>query len=78
MERGLQITEEVLRHLVTRVERPAKAGRPDDEDIVDDTDLPSGDDEIEDYDEPSGSTNPRPRSFRRDRLRRRRWHFAKR
>jgi small subunit ribosomal protein S6 len=37
MERGLQITEEVLRHLVTRVERPTKIGRPDgsDEDIVD-------------------------------------------
>ena len=29
MERGLQITEEVLRHLVTRVERPSKAVRPD-------------------------------------------------
>ena len=27
LERGLQITEEVLRHLVTRVERPAE-GRP--------------------------------------------------
>ena len=51
MERGLQITEEVLRHLVTRVERPTKAGRPDDEDIVDGTELPSGDDDIEDYDD---------------------------
>ena len=52
MERGLQITEEVLRHLVTRVERPAKAARADgsDEDIVDDTDLPSAEDEEEDYD----------------------------
>ena len=51
MERGLQITEEVLRHLVTRVERPTKIGRPDgDDDIVDDTDLPSVDDELEDYD----------------------------
>src|SRR4029077_10523746 len=27
MERTLLITEEVLRHLVTRVERPVKAGR---------------------------------------------------
>jgi small subunit ribosomal protein S6 len=53
VERGLQITEEVLRHLVTRVERPAKAARPDgsDEDVVDDTDLPSAEDEEEDYDD---------------------------
>ena len=53
LERGLQITEEVIRHLVTRVERPAKAARPDgsDEDIVDDTDLPSVDDEEDDYDD---------------------------
>jgi small subunit ribosomal protein S6 len=54
LERGLQITEEVLRHLVTRVERPAKAVRPDgsDDDIVDDTDLPSAEDEDEDFDIP--------------------------
>ena len=53
LERGLQITEEVIRHLVTRVERPAKAARPDgsDEDIVDDTDLPSAEDEEDDYDD---------------------------
>jgi small subunit ribosomal protein S6 len=53
LERGLQITEEVIRHLVTRVERPAKAVRPDgsDEDIVDDTDLPSAEDEEDDYDD---------------------------
>ena len=52
MERGLQITEEVIRHLVTRVERPTKAGHPDgsEDDIVDDTDIPSVDDELEDYD----------------------------
>jgi small subunit ribosomal protein S6 len=52
LERGLQITEEVLRHLVTRVERPTKAARPDgsDEEIVDDTDLPSAEDE--DFDIP--------------------------
>jgi small subunit ribosomal protein S6 len=52
MERGLLITEEVIRHLVTRVERPAKAIRPDgtDEDALD-TDLPSAEDEIEDYDD---------------------------
>ena len=54
LERGLQITEEVLRHLVTRVERPAKAIRPDgsEDDIVDDTDLPSAEDEEEDFDIP--------------------------
>jgi small subunit ribosomal protein S6 len=53
MERGLLITEEVLRHLVTRVERPVKAARRDDsgdEVVDDDTDLPSAEDEEEDYD----------------------------
>jgi small subunit ribosomal protein S6 len=29
LERGLLITEEALRHLVTRVERPLKAARPE-------------------------------------------------
>ena len=32
LEHSLLITEEVLRHLVTRVERPVKAGRRDDGD----------------------------------------------
>jgi small subunit ribosomal protein S6 len=53
LEHGLHITEEVLRHLVTRDERPVKAGRRDDgEDgiIDDDADLPSIDDEDEDED----------------------------
>ena len=52
LERGLQITEEVLRHLVTRVERPTKAARPDgfDEDAADDSELPSAQDEEEDFD----------------------------
>ena len=50
VERSLHITEEVLRHLVTRVERPVKAARPGaDEDDMDDTDLPSAEDE-EDFD----------------------------
>lgn len=51
LEHSLQITEEVLRHLVTRDERPVKAGRREDgEDgiIDDDADLPSIDDEDED------------------------------
>ena len=45
MERTLQITEEVLRHLVTRDERPARPGRGDGLDdgieATDDSDLPS-------------------------------------
>jgi small subunit ribosomal protein S6 len=52
MERGLLITEEVLRHLVTRVERPVKAARREgagDEVGEDDTDLPSAEDEEDDY-----------------------------
>jgi small subunit ribosomal protein S6 len=49
MERTLQITEEVLRHLVTRDERPARTGRRDGVDDgldeADGPDLPSPDDE---------------------------------
>ncbi len=48
LEHTLQITEEVIRHLVTRVERPVKAGRREDgedEDGSDETMLPSVDDE---------------------------------
>ena len=48
IERSLLITEEVLRHLVTRQERPAKALRRDGvegTDDVDDADLPSAEDE---------------------------------
>lgn len=52
MERTLQITEEVLRHLVTRDERPARPGRRDGLDDgsedVDDSDLPSAEDEEDD------------------------------
>ena len=53
LERGLLITEELLRHLVTRVERPAKSarGRDGDEDIdLEDGDLPSAEDDV--IDEP--------------------------
>ena len=42
LERGLLITEEVLRHLVTRVERPVKAARPD---ASEESDLPPGEDD---------------------------------
>jgi small subunit ribosomal protein S6 len=44
LERGLLITEEVLRHLVTRVERPVKAARPD---ATDEGDLPPVDEDVE-------------------------------
>jgi small subunit ribosomal protein S6 len=48
LERGLLITEEVLRHLVTRIERPLKASRLEglDEGELEPT-LPSGDEEEE-------------------------------
>jgi small subunit ribosomal protein S6 len=49
LERGLLITEEVLRHLVVRQERPARALRgavPE----SDETPLPSGEDEEEEDD----------------------------
>jgi small subunit ribosomal protein S6 len=52
LERGLLITEEVLRHLVTRVERPTRPTRRDGEEGEepgeDDRDLPSAEDEDED------------------------------
>ena len=52
VERSLMITEEVLRHLVTRVERPVKAGRADDlEEGADDTAMALAEDEDEDFDE---------------------------
>ena len=54
VERLLLITEEVIRHLVTRVERPVRAARPgaedEDEDGSDGPDLPSADDE-DDFDD---------------------------
>jgi len=53
MERILLITEEVIRHLVTRVERPiraARTGAEDEEDGTEGPDLPSADDE-DDFDD---------------------------
>jgi small subunit ribosomal protein S6 len=50
IERSLLITEEVLRHLVVRQERPAKAVRGDGEG-GDDVDIPSAEDDIEDEDD---------------------------
>jgi small subunit ribosomal protein S6 len=55
LEHTLLITEEVLRHLVTRVERPTKSTRGDDIDLdeLDDIVVPSGlDDEEDDLDRP--------------------------
>ena len=60
LEHNLLITEEVLRHLVTRDERPVKAGRREDGEAedgedVDDADLPLGidvDDEDDEDDRP--------------------------
>jgi small subunit ribosomal protein S6 len=54
LEHTLLITEEVLRHLVTRVERPVKSTRRDGEegDLSEDgDDLPSGLDDEDDLDE---------------------------
>jgi small subunit ribosomal protein S6 len=50
LERGLLITEELLRHLITRVERPVRAARRDGatEEPADEGDLPSAQDEEDD------------------------------
>jgi small subunit ribosomal protein S6 len=52
LEHSLLITEEVLRHLVTRADRPTKPGRADDAegdlDVDDESMLPSGEDEEDD------------------------------
>jgi small subunit ribosomal protein S6 len=51
LERGLLISEEVLRHLVTRVERPVRASKGRDGEVDSDLDVvapPSDDDEPED------------------------------
>lgn len=48
LERGLLITEEVLRHLVTRVERPVRAARREDGEAVEvDETIPPGEEEEE-------------------------------
>ena len=55
LEHSLLITEEILRHLITRDDRPVKSGRrdggdPDADDDIEDADLPSGLDEEDDDD----------------------------
>ncbi len=49
LERSLLITEEVLRHLVIRIERPVRATRRDEsgEEIIEETALPVEDEELE-------------------------------
>jgi len=53
LERGLLITEELLRHLITRVERPVRAARRDGatDEAADEGDLPSAQDEEDDLDD---------------------------
>ena len=53
LEHTLLITEEVLRHLVTRVERPVKAGRAEgaEGEALDEEDIPPGPDD-QDEEEP--------------------------
>ena len=57
MERTLQISEDVLRHLMTRDERPARPARRDgsldDAEELEDQDLPSATDEEEDLEDDS-------------------------
>jgi small subunit ribosomal protein S6 len=52
MERGLLITEELLRHLITRVERPVRAARRDGaaDETTEETQFPSAEDEEEEDD----------------------------
>ena len=52
VERLLLITEEVIRHLVTRIERPVRAARAEgeDEDSIEGPDLPSADQDEDDFD----------------------------
>ncbi|MEO7663927.1 MAG: 30S ribosomal protein S6 [Candidatus Limnocylindrales bacterium] len=50
MERTILITEEVLRHLIVRQDRPTKARAGDGTDDVDDTVLPPAEDEPDDDD----------------------------
>jgi len=48
LEHGLLITEDVLRHLLTRQDRPVKALRRDGVEVADEVPLPSVEDEEED------------------------------
>ena len=50
LERGLLITEDILRHLVIRQERPARARAAADSGDADETLLPSAEDEMDEDD----------------------------
>jgi small subunit ribosomal protein S6 len=58
LERSLLITEEVLRHLVTRDERPVRAARRDSEDVVPPTEDEEEDDDQERIDESESEAAP--------------------
>jgi small subunit ribosomal protein S6 len=53
LERGLLITEELLRHLITRVERPVRAARRDGatEEAAEEGNLPSAQDDEDEFDD---------------------------
>jgi small subunit ribosomal protein S6 len=51
LERGLLISEEVLRHLITRVERPVRAARGRDAEADAEVNLPADDEEPDDEQE---------------------------
>ncbi len=69
LERGLNITEEVMRHLVTRIERPVRRERREDgseddsdDDEDDDSPPPDDDDDVDDdekIDESESEAAPR-------------------
>ena len=83
LERSLEITEEVLRHLVVRIERPVKAARKDGAHrpptASDDGDLPDVDDEdLVIATTASASTSPRAKPPRRPSTEGDvRWHSAR-
>ena len=56
LERGLNITEEVMRHLVTRIERPVRRTDRSDDDYEDDESEDDDDDSLpsDDDEEPEG------------------------
>ena len=67
LERGLLITEELLRHLVTRVERPVKAARRDGAEDVDDVEFDARRRPDEDEDEDVRRADRRVRERSRSR-----------
>ena len=59
LERGLNITEEVMRHLVTRIERPVRrTDRKDDESVEDEADEAAAEGEVETLPPPDEEPEP--------------------